>query len=103
MTSLPHSTDLPPPGTVLADSFWRDLFVHGREAVLPRIGNYFEPVKLTKRRRKPSIARQIKQAEKAGKAVTSITTADGITINFDEPKPSDASNPWLDDLKATKQ
>jgi hypothetical protein len=56
-----------------------------------------------RQRRKPSIARQIKQAEKTGKTVTSITTPDGTTINFGETKPTDASNPWLDDLKVTKQ
>jgi hypothetical protein len=54
------------------------------------------------RRRKPSIAELVQRAERAGKGVTSIVTADGTTINFDEPKPSDASNPWLDDLKLTK-
>jgi hypothetical protein len=54
--------------------------------------------------RKPSIATLIKRAEETGKAVTSITLPDGTTINFDETKPSDASNPWLADIeKATKQ
>jgi hypothetical protein len=55
-----------------------------------------------RRRRKPSLAELIERAERAGKRVTSIVTADGTTIHFDEPKPSDASNPWLDDLKVTK-
>jgi hypothetical protein len=54
------------------------------------------------RRRKRGIAELFKRAEKTGKVVTSVTTPDGITISFGEPKPSDASNPWLDDLKVTK-
>lgn len=56
-----------------------------------------------KRPRKPSIATLVKRAEKTGKTVTSITTADGTTINFGAPEPSEANNPWLDDLKVTKQ
>jgi hypothetical protein len=56
------------------------------------------------KRRKPSIATLVKRAEKTGKAVTSITTRDGTTINFGDPKPSEANNPWLADIaKATKQ
>jgi hypothetical protein len=55
------------------------------------------------RRRKRGIAELFKRAEKTGKVVTSVTTPDGITISFGEPKPSGASNPWLDDLKVTKQ
>jgi hypothetical protein len=36
--------------------------------------------------------------------VTSITTPDGITINFSDAEPSEANNPWLADIgKATKQ
>jgi hypothetical protein len=64
-----------------------------------------EAVAAPKRRtRKPSIARQIKQAEKTGKTVTSVTTPDGMIINFGEPEPSVANNPWLADIeKATKQ
>jgi hypothetical protein len=90
MTQFPHSTD-PTPPPVLADRFWRDLFVHGR-GVLPYIGNYFEPAKPTKRRRKPSIATLLKQAEETGQRVTSITTADGTTLNFGESKPTDEGN-----------
>jgi hypothetical protein len=59
---------------------------------------------LKRQRRKPSIARQIKQAEKAGKTVTSITTPDGTTIHFGDSESSEANNPWLADIeKATKQ
>jgi hypothetical protein len=57
----------------------------------------------TRRTRKPSIASLVKRAEKAGKRVTSIVTADGVTITFGEREPSKANNPWLDDLKVTKQ
>jgi hypothetical protein len=56
------------------------------------------------RKRKPSIATLVKRAEKTGKAVTSITTSDGITFTFGEAEPSAANNPWLADIgKATKQ
>ena len=53
--------------------------------------------------RKPSIATLIKRAEKAGKTVTSVTTPDGTVLHFGEAQPSEAKNPWLDDLKVTKQ
>jgi hypothetical protein len=55
-------------------------------------------------KRKPSIATLIARAEKAGKAVTSVTTPDGTVLHFGEPQPSEANNPWLADLhKVTKQ
>src|SRR5262249_39531810 len=57
----------------------------------------------SRRQRKPSIATLVKRAEKTGRRVTSITTPDGMIINFGEPEPSAANNPWLDDLKVTKQ
>jgi hypothetical protein len=53
--------------------------------------------------RKPSIATLIRRAEKAGKTVTSVTTPDGTVLHFGEPQPTEASNPWLADLKVTKQ
>ena len=53
--------------------------------------------------RKPSIATLIKRAEKAGKTVTGITMPDGTVLHFGEAQPSEAKNPWLDDLKVTKQ
>jgi hypothetical protein len=56
-----------------------------------------------RRQRKPSIATLIKRAEKAGRPVTSITLADGTTLHFGEPTPSEASNPWLADLPKVKQ
>jgi hypothetical protein len=47
--------------------------------------------------RKPSIARQIAQAEKTGKTVTSVTTPDGTTIHFGESTnpDSDALDQWI--------
>jgi len=56
-----------------------------------------------KRQRKPSLGKLIAQAEKSGKPVSSITTPDGVTLQFGEPEPTEATNPWLADLKATKQ
>ena len=48
--------------------------------------------------RKPSLRALIMQAEKAGKNVKEITTADGVTLRFEEPQPTLPSNPWLADL-----
>jgi hypothetical protein len=45
-------------------------------------------------------------AERGGKKVTSVTTPEGVTLRFGESEPSEpteTSNPWRDDLKATKQ
>jgi hypothetical protein len=56
-----------------------------------------------RRVRKPSIRRMIAAAEKTGKNVTSITTPDGVTLHFGKGESTEASNPWLDDLKVTKQ
>ena len=38
--------------------------------------------KRKRRERKPSVATLIKRAEKAGKTVTAITTAEGVTLTF---------------------
>ena len=62
--------------------------------------------RLTRRRspRKPTIGTLIKQAEKAGRTVTSITTSEGVTLRFGEPNPTEVANPWLAGLKGkTKQ
>ena len=56
-----------------------------------------------RRQRKPSIGRQIAAAQRGGKNVTSITTPDGVTLHFGKSESIEASNPWLDDLKVTKQ
>jgi hypothetical protein len=49
-----------------------------------------------RRQRKPRLDRQIAAAEKAGKTVTSITTADGVTLTFgrSEPGKTTSDNPW---------
>jgi hypothetical protein len=39
-----------------------------------------------RRKRTPSVATLIKQAEKSGRTVSSITTADGTTLRFGEPE-----------------
>jgi hypothetical protein len=52
--------------------------------------------------RRPNVATLIKQAEKAGRTVTSVTV-DRITLHFSS-EPTEATNPWLADIeKATKQ
>jgi hypothetical protein len=58
----------------------------------------------SRRRRKPSVRTLIKQAEKSGKPVSSVTTPEGVTLQFGAPEPAEAANPWLADLdKVTKQ
>ena len=55
------------------------------------------------RQRKPNIGRMIAAAERGGKNVTGITTPDGVKLHFGKGESTETSNPWLDDLKATKQ
>jgi hypothetical protein len=65
---------------------------------------YGEPKPSSPRPRKPSIRKMIAAAERTGKKVTSVTTPEGVTLRFGESEPTEASNnPWLDDLKVTKQ
>jgi hypothetical protein len=56
-----------------------------------------------RRQRKPSVRSFIKQAEKAGKPVTSITLPDGTVLHFGKGEDTEASNPWLADLTKVKQ
>jgi hypothetical protein len=57
-----------------------------------------------RQRKKPSIGRMIAAAERGGKKVTSVTTPEGVTLRFGESEPVESSNnPWLADLKVTKQ
>jgi hypothetical protein len=70
--------------------------------------NCFAAAKPPRRQRKPrqpNIPKMITTAEKTGKKVTSVTTPEGVTLRFGESEqPAEASNnPWLDDLKVTKQ
>jgi hypothetical protein len=46
------------------------------------------------RTRKPSLAKLVKQAERGGRKVSSVTTESGVTIRFAE-EPADETNPWL--------
>jgi hypothetical protein len=55
------------------------------------------PLKPAKSRR-PSVQRLVKQFEKSGHPVSSITR-DGVTFNFAQPELGEANNPWLDDLR----
>lgn len=101
---------LPPPGAgrtrallksieiILADAprLAREHFLAATRAAL-RL-NDAKPV-----RRQPSLATQIRRAEKSGREVTSVTLPDGTRLNFGDGEPSEANNPWLDDLKVTKQ
>jgi len=43
------------------------------------------PVKTTRKPRQPNIRKLVKQAEKTGKTVTSITTPDGTRLDFGTP------------------
>jgi hypothetical protein len=48
------------------------------------------------RKAKPRIDAMIKQAERTGKQVTSITTPDGVTLTFGQPESNttNTKNPW---------
>jgi len=66
------------------------------------------PAKPTRKPRRTSISKMIKQAEKAtGKPVTSITLPDGTKLDFSKPDSAEPEkNPWpLDEFrkKETKQ
>jgi hypothetical protein len=80
----------------------------GDHRMLDDLANALEPpaapARNPKRQRKPRVHTLIKQAEKSGKPVTSITTPDGVTLHFGKGESTEASNPWLDDLnKGAKQ
>ena len=57
------------------------------------------PTKRKRKPRKPSIDRLIKQAEKAGKPVISVTLPDGTKLHFGEFEAGEATNPWLAKLE----
>lgn len=52
--------------------------------------------------RRQSIRDLVRQAEKSGHRVASVTR-DGTTLHFNAAATDAANNPWLDDLKVTKQ
>ena len=55
--------------------------------------------------RRPTLASVAKQASKAGVEVARYEVKpDGtVVVVTGQPEPSEANNPWLDDLKVTKQ
>jgi hypothetical protein len=59
------------------------------------------PLKPPKPRRR-SIRDLVKQAEKSGHPVGSVTLPDGMTIHFGQREPGEANNPWFDDLRRTE-
>jgi hypothetical protein len=59
-----------------------------------------EERKPVRRPKRPNINTLLKEAEKGGKRVTSITLPDGTRLTFDEGEQA-SSNPWLKEL--TKQ
>jgi hypothetical protein len=63
------------------------------------------PQRRRKPRRRQTLASALRQAAKVGASVSGATIEDGkITLTFGEPQPTEASNPWLDELdKVTKQ
>jgi hypothetical protein len=78
----------------LEDFAWLQSNMPGIAWVCERPGRLtVRSAKPERRTRKPSIARTIKQAERAGKKVTSVTMPDGATLRFDEPTP-DTANEW---------
>jgi hypothetical protein len=54
-----------------------------------------------RRERKPNVATMIKQAEKTGKTVTSVTV-EGVTLTFDQPSPAKRTS-WDDLETGTRQ
>ena len=62
-----------------------------------------EPEPARRRQRKPNISAMIRQAEKAGKEVSSVT-ADGVTLQFGRPDATnDTSSPWDSVYEAPKR
>jgi hypothetical protein len=64
-----------------------------------------KPQKQPRGSRKATLASALRQAAKANVPVSAaVIGADGITLRFGESEPTEAGNPWLDDLnKVTKQ
>ena len=60
--------------------------------------------KTARKPRKPTLSRALAEAAKAGKPVRgAVIEADKIELQFGEPESTQTTNPWLDDLKVTKQ
>jgi hypothetical protein len=57
-----------------------------------------------RRQRRPRLDVLIAEAEKVGKTVSSITLADGTKLTFGgASEPAEETNPWLRDIKQTRQ
>ena len=58
------------------------------------------PAVVERKPRGPSISAMIERAKKAG---ASITMPNGTKLDFSKAESAASENPWLDDLKVTKQ
>jgi hypothetical protein len=56
-----------------------------------------------KRQRKPSVGTLIKQAERCGRFVTSVTTPDGTTLHFADTEHADAVREWDEAILRAKR
>ncbi len=75
------------------------------ERLVARLRGQGLPPQRPRRKRRPSLFNEVKQAEKAGKTVKgAVVEADRVILQFGEPEPTEASNPWLADMeRVTKQ
>jgi hypothetical protein len=70
------------------------------------IGAAMPPAPKPRRPRKPTLAGALKEADRAGRPVrAAVIEAGKVELRFGEPEAPEATtnNPWLDDLKVTKQ
>jgi hypothetical protein len=103
--------DIPPPGAGQTRAVIKTIEMAlsglppiGRSRVLTAAGIVLGlDTKPHRRPRKPSIATLVKRAEKTGKPVTSVTLPDGTVLHFGKVEDTETGNPWLDDLRVTKQ
>jgi hypothetical protein len=93
--------DLACAGLRRADRF--DLFE--KPSLLDCLRKQEEQRRPAKQPRKPTLASVAKEASKAGVEVARYEVKpDGtVVVVTGQPEPSAANNPWLDDLKVTKQ
>ena len=67
-------------------------------------GRFTHVSKPARKPRKPTLSRALAEAAKANKPVRgAVIEADKIELTFGEPESTPTTNPWLDDLKVTKQ
>jgi hypothetical protein len=108
MTNSPHSTELSAAEAAVAEDLWRLLSGYPRDAVRQGLNLAAIHFKLKLKRRhkprQPTLARVSKQAAKAGIEVARYEIKpDGTFVVVTGKSESTESNPWLDDLKVTKQ